>query len=93
MHPARVVNVKSPNGNGDVKAVCGGVFGKEASIWIPCIGASSVGSDKEERGHTGLWNPAQPGQEGYIVFPAGHLNKPTFIAAGPWMKAKGKAEA
>ena len=91
MHPCKVVNVKDPTGSGMVKVECAGLFGKEASNWTPF--GQAVGSDQEDRGHTGLWCPAQPGMGGVLYFTAGDYTRPGVAAFGPSMKAKGEAES
>lgn len=91
--PAKVVQVGSPNGEGDVK-VDSPVFGGESSNWIPngALGCGTGGDKMANRKHTGLYNPAQPGQSGYIVFmPGSGYNKPVFMLGGVYMSEKGKA--
>lgn len=89
-HPCKVISVKDPTGSGMVKVECPGLWGKEASNWIPS-GGNGVGSDKTERKQTGSWIPAQPGQMGFICFPGGNYRKPMFMGGGPWMSDKGSA--
>jgi hypothetical protein len=90
MHPAKVVKVGSPNGDGDIQVECTGLWGTEVSNWIPVAG-NNLGSNNTSRKQTGSWIPAQPGQMGFVFFPGGNYKKPVFLAAGPWLESKGSA--
>lgn len=90
-HPAKVVNVKDPTGTNKVEVMCEGCFGtKGKTNWIPCA-SSNIGDDKKSRKQTGLHNPAKPGTYGYVFFPGGNMDKPTFLPAHATMNEKGTA--
>ena len=90
-HSCKVFDVKDPTGTGMVKVEWQGGSGKkEVMHWIPSAGGN-IGSDKNGRGHSGLWCPPQPGQSGFVMFPSGEYQKPCFIAGPPWMSGKGDA--
>ena len=87
-HPCKVFDVKDESGSGYIRVKCPSLWADKKSNWMPVAGSSN-GSDSSSRGHTGLWNPPQPGGSGFVFFPGGNFRKPTFMAGQPWMEKKG----